>query len=182
MVWDILWEQPVYEVCRQALAARPRTREVNIPDEAPRHMAEGKRPIPLAYQSERYQHVEHGVSAPLATGLKVLNFSETKQWACTPSSGADPVIAGVGVCGVGRYEVADPPEQPARADPQPRRDDKPQDAGEDAPVIELPDPGDDQTENRCQRGITHRCLSSSLVSVCPFYVRSRRKSPHDPGA
>jgi hypothetical protein len=145
-------------------------------------MAEGKRPIPLAYQSERYQHVEHGVSAPLATGLKVLNFSETKQWACTPSSGADPVIAGVGVCGVGRYEVADPPEQPARADPQPRRDDKPQDAGEDALVIELPDPGDDQTENCCQRGITHRCLSSSLVSVCPFYVRSRKKSPHDPGA
>jgi pimeloyl-ACP methyl ester carboxylesterase len=67
-----------------------------------------------------------------------------------------PVIASVAVSGVGRDNVAHPSEQTSSADPQPRRDDQPQNAGQDAAVVELPYSGDDRAKNRCQSRITHR--------------------------
>src|SRR5215218_7217532 len=48
------------------------------------------------------------------------------------------LIASVTISGVGRDNVAYPSEQASGADPQPRRDDQPQDAGQDAAVVELP--------------------------------------------
>jgi hypothetical protein len=65
-----------------------------------------------------------------------------------------PVIASVAVSGVGRDDVAHPSEQAPSADPQPRRDDQPQDASQDAAVVELPYSGDDRTQNRRQYRIT----------------------------
>ena len=61
-----------------------------------------------------------------------------------PSPGLPGMGARVGVGGVGRDDVADPTEQAARADPEARRDYQPQDAGKKAPVVELPDSGDDR--------------------------------------
>jgi hypothetical protein len=54
------------------------------------------------------------------------------------------VITRVGVGGVGRDDVADPAEQATRTDPQARRDNQPQDTGQDATVVELSDSGDDR--------------------------------------
>ena len=54
------------------------------------------------------------------------------------------MITRVGVGGVGRDDVANPTEQAARADPQARRDDQPQDTGQEAPIVELPDARDDR--------------------------------------
>ena len=54
------------------------------------------------------------------------------------------MIACVGVGGVGRDDMADPTQQAACADPQPRRDDQPQDTGQEATVVELSDSGDDR--------------------------------------
>src|SRR5215203_487237 len=86
-----------------------------------------------------------------------------------------PVIASVAVSGVGRDDVAHPSEQATSADPQPRRDDKPQDASQDAAVVELPHSGDDRTQNCCQSRITHRYYSppstATLHSVSLWYVR-----------
>ena len=48
------------------------------------------------------------------------------------------MITSVSVSRVRCDDVADPPEQASRADPQARRNDEPQDAGQDAAVIELP--------------------------------------------
>ena len=84
------------------------------------------------------------------------------------------MIAGVGVGGVGRDDVADPTEQAPRADPQTRRDDEPQDARQDAPVVEVPYSGDDHTENRRQCGIRIFTLSS----ICLSYVRTCAEFPN----
>ena len=54
------------------------------------------------------------------------------------------MITRVGVGSVGRDEVADPAEQAARANPQARGDDEPQDTGQEATVIELSDSRDDR--------------------------------------
>src|SRR5829696_493127 len=70
-----------------------------------------------------------------------------------------PVIASVAVSRVGRDDVAHPTEQTSGADPQPRRDDQPQDASHDAAIVELPHPWDDRTQNCCQYRITHRYYS-----------------------
>jgi hypothetical protein len=86
------------------------------------------------------------------------------------------MVAGVAVGGVGRDDVRRPAEQAARADPKPRCDDEPQDAGQDAAVVELSHPWDDRAQNRCQCRITHRCLPpcSLLPKEClPAVVRPR---------
>ena len=66
------------------------------------------------------------------------------------------VIAGIGVGGVGCYDVADPSERPTRADPEARRDNEPQDAGQDAAIVELAYTGDYRAQDRRQCRITHR--------------------------
>jgi hypothetical protein len=81
------------------------------------------------------------------------------------------MITGVAVSGVGSDDVAHPSEQASSADPQPRRDDQPQDAGQDAPVVELPDSGDDRTKNRCQSGISQRYSSPPFVSRTHGYAQ-----------
>ena len=53
------------------------------------------------------------------------------------------MITRVRVGGVCRDDVANPTEQAARADPQARRDDQPQDTGQEATIVELSDSGDD---------------------------------------
>jgi hypothetical protein len=58
------------------------------------------------------------------------------------------IIAGIGVGGVGSYDVADPSECPTRADPESRRDNEPQDAGQDATVVKLADSGDYRAQDR----------------------------------
>ena len=54
------------------------------------------------------------------------------------------IITRVRVGSVGRDDVANPTEQAARTDPQARRDDEPQDTGQEATVVELSDSGDDR--------------------------------------
>ena len=54
------------------------------------------------------------------------------------------MITRVGVGGVGRDDVADPAEQAACANPQARRDNQPQDTGQEAPIVELSDARDDR--------------------------------------
>ena len=54
------------------------------------------------------------------------------------------MIACVGVGCVGRDDVANPAQQSARAYPEPRRDDQPEDSGEEATIVELSDSGDDR--------------------------------------
>ncbi len=54
------------------------------------------------------------------------------------------MIASVCVGGVGSDDVANPAEQATRAEPEARCDDEPQNAGQDAAVVELPDSGDEQ--------------------------------------
>src|SRR5829696_501017 len=76
-----------------------------------------------------------------------------------------PVIASVAVRGVGRDDVAHPSEQTSGADPQPRRDDQPQDVSQDAAIVELPYSGDDRTQNCCQSGITHRYYSPPYTAT-----------------
>ena len=44
-----------------------------------------------------------------------------------------------------RDDVRDPPEQATRADPEARRNDEPQDTGQEPTVVELSDSGDDRT-------------------------------------
>src|SRR4051812_13612933 len=58
-------------------------------------------------------------------------------------SGAHAMVTRVRVSGVGRDDVADPAEQATRTDPQAWRDDEPQDTGQEATIVELPDSGDD---------------------------------------
>jgi hypothetical protein len=53
------------------------------------------------------------------------------------------MIACVGVGRVGRDDVANPSQQSARAYPETRRDDQPQDSGEEATIVELSDSRDD---------------------------------------
>jgi hypothetical protein len=54
------------------------------------------------------------------------------------------MVPRVGVGGVGRDDVADPTEQATRANPQARGDDEPQDTGQEATILELPDARDDR--------------------------------------
>src|SRR5215217_5976497 len=80
-----------------------------------------------------------------------------------------PVIAGMRVGGVGRDDVRYPAEQATSADPQTRRDDQPQDAGQDAPVVELPHSGDDRTQNCCQSRITHRYYTPPTTATIDLH-------------
>src|SRR5215204_3595354 len=91
----------------------------------------------------------------------------------TQVSRAHRVVAGVGVGGVGRDDVRYPAEQAPGADPKSRRDDQPQDAGQDASVVELPDTRDDRTQNGCQSGITHSKGLPPFISNAIYlsYVR-----------
>src|SRR5215210_7404504 len=89
-----------------------------------------------------------------------------------PASGTDPVITGVGVSSVGRDHVCGPAEKPSRADPQARRDDEPQDTGQDTTVVELPHSGDDRTQNRCQRGIAHLFTTLLRASLTHGFLRT----------
>ena len=57
--------------------------------------------------------------------------------------------------------MTNPAEQATRAEPEARRDDEPQDASHDAPVVELSNSGEKQTENCRQLGIAHRLRFTS---------------------
>src|SRR5947209_390331 len=73
-------------------------------------------------------------------------------------------------------EMTNPAEQSARAEPEARRDDEPQDASQDAAIIELSNSRDKQTENCRQSRIAH-CLSFTSVhsSVRKVDTTSRRR-------
>ena len=79
------------------------------------------------------------------------------------------LIAGVAVSGVGSDDVAHPSQQATSADPQPRRDDQPQDASQDAAVVELPHSGDDRTQNCCQSRITDRYYSPPYTATIDLH-------------
>jgi 3'-phosphoadenosine 5'-phosphosulfate (PAPS) 3'-phosphatase len=63
-------------------------------------------------------------------------------------SSAHPMISRVRIRVVGRDYVAHPAEQAARTDPEARRDNEPQNAGQDATVIELSDSRDERAQDR----------------------------------
>src|SRR5882672_1845450 len=71
------------------------------------------------------------------------------------SHAADGMIFGVRVSRVGGDDVANPAERAAGTNPKTRCDDQPENAREDAAVVELAYSGNDETENACQDGIAH---------------------------
>jgi hypothetical protein len=103
-------------------------------------------------------------SVALRVALPSFSGSFSKASARREISCAHRVISGVGVGGVGRDDVREPAEQAARADPQARGDDQPQDAGQDVPVVELLYSGDDRAQNSSQSGITYRRTSPPFVT------------------
>ena len=66
------------------------------------------------------------------------------------------MFLGVGVSAVGRDDVADPTERSACAQPETRREEQPQNTGQNSTVVKLPDTGNNQTQNTCQNWIAHR--------------------------
>src|SRR5690349_11272582 len=68
------------------------------------------------------------------------------------ASDPDGVVFGVCVCEVGRDEVNHPAEEPDRAYPREARQYEPQETPKNLPVVNLPEAGDEQTEQaRYQR-------------------------------
>ena len=65
------------------------------------------------------------------------------------------MIFRVGIRGPGRDDVTDPAQRPARSNPEAWSDNEPENSGENSAVVELADPGDDETEQACQKWITH---------------------------
>ncbi len=61
-----------------------------------------------------------------------------------------------GVGGIGGDDVADPTERAAAANPQARRNDQPEDAGEYAAIVKLAHAGNQKTKNACRKWIAHR--------------------------
>lgn len=53
--------------------------------------------------------------------------------------------------------MTDPTERAAAANPQAGRDDQPQNARQDAAVVELAQAGNQETKNACSKWIAHRC-------------------------
>jgi hypothetical protein len=81
----------------------------------------------------------------------LLGGSPLSNWSHT----ADGMIFGVRVSRVGGNDVADPAERAAGTNPKTRCDDQPENAREDAAVVELAHSGNDETENACQDWIAH---------------------------
>src|SRR5829696_5873744 len=78
------------------------------------------------------------------------------------------MVPRVGVGGVGRDDVAEPDEQATRTNPQARRNDEPQDTGQEATVIELSNSRDDRAQNCRYSRIAHcYLLFLSLARPCP---------------
>ena len=65
------------------------------------------------------------------------------------------MIFGVGIGAPGSYDVANPAKRAARPDPEARSDNQPENAGEDASVIELAYSRDNKTQDTCQKWIAH---------------------------
>ena len=65
------------------------------------------------------------------------------------------MIFGVGIGAPGSYDVANPAKRAARPDPEARSDNQPENAGEDASVIELAYSWDNKTQDTCQKWIAH---------------------------
>jgi hypothetical protein len=90
---------------------------------------------------------------------------------------AHRMILGVGVCGVGGNNVADPAERAARANPKARRDDKPKNSREDAAVVKLSYAGNDKTQKSCGKWIAHNSCPPLVNCEIPYddarkFVRS----------
>ncbi len=68
------------------------------------------------------------------------------------------------VSGYGRNNMTNPAEQSPGPDPQTRGDYQPEDSTQKEPVIELPQPRDEQAEHRRVAGSRHRMPSSSHCS------------------
>ena len=66
--------------------------------------------------------------------------------------------------------MTNPAAQAARAEPEARRDDEPQDASHDAPVVELSNSGDKQTQNCPNPGLR---IAYALPPHISTYVKSR---------
>src|SRR5687767_12416117 len=66
--------------------------------------------------------------------------------------GATVPFLGAAVGGKSGNDVADPAEQPAAADPQPRRDDQPEDAPQEVAVVKLSNPRYQRAQHRGDAG------------------------------
>src|SRR5690606_8024672 len=66
-----------------------------------------------------------------------------------------PVLARPAVRRVRRDDVAEPAEQPATADPQPRRHDQPEQPAQELAVVELAQPGDQEAQHRRSARVLH---------------------------
>lgn len=87
------------------------------------------------------------------------------------------MVPRVGVGGVGRDDVADPPEQATRTNPQARRNDEPQDTSQEATVIELSNSRDDSAQNRRYSRLAHCCLL--FLSLARPFLLLRTLADHD---
>ena len=75
---------------------------------------------------------------------------------------------------VGGHQVERPTEEPGRANPEPWRHDQPEDAAQEIAVVDLPDAGDQQAEDRCHAGIPRvRNVGDDVGHTFTLYVATR---------
>ncbi len=63
--------------------------------------------------------------------------------------------------------MADPAQRPAAADPEARRNDQPEDASPECAVINLPDAGNEETQNRRYPWFAHN-VHFSFASIIRY--------------
>jgi hypothetical protein len=75
---------------------------------------------------------------------------------------SSPLRLGMGLeC---RKKMADPAEEAATANPQSRRDDKPEDGPQEASVVDLTNAGHKETQDRCCSCTPHGCMLFPLIA------------------
>ena len=74
----------------------------------------------------------------------------------------------VRIRGVGGNDVTDPAERAAGPDPKPRCENQPENSRQNAPVVKLPDAGNDETQNACEHWIAHVFEASAQKYTLAF--------------
>src|SRR5690606_2414905 len=68
------------------------------------------------------------------------------------------LVLRVPISGVGGDQMADPPQRSTRPDPEPGRDDEPEDPSPEGAIVDLTDAGDQQAEHGGQSSVSHCSL------------------------
>src|SRR5882724_9580918 len=82
---------------------------------------------------------------------------------------SDGMILSVRIGGPGGDEVANPAQRATTSNPEAGRYDKPDNASQNATMVKLPDAGNNQTQDTCQKWITHQ-----LPLRCGNRIRLRK--------